>query len=109
MFSWRCFPFVESAPRAYRLKASNAAPLSSTSAGTFPEVAALARWRMYGGEEAHERPGWKDRVRHGRRIGYRTGDRHRAVTGRGEALAWRYRGGAAGKGEIGFEPHERGG
>jgi hypothetical protein len=27
---------VESAPRAYRLKASNAAPLSSTSAGTFP-------------------------------------------------------------------------
>jgi hypothetical protein len=23
--SWRCFPFVESAPRAYRLKASNAA------------------------------------------------------------------------------------
>jgi hypothetical protein len=28
--------FVESAPRAYRLKASNAAPLSSTSAGTFP-------------------------------------------------------------------------
>jgi hypothetical protein len=36
MFSWRCFPFVESAPRAYRLKASNAAPLSSTSAGTFP-------------------------------------------------------------------------
>src|SRR5215470_12568417 len=36
MFSWRCFPFVESASRAYRLKASNAAPLSSTSAGTFP-------------------------------------------------------------------------
>ena len=27
---------MESAPRAYRLKASNAAPLSSTSAGTFP-------------------------------------------------------------------------
>jgi hypothetical protein len=40
MFSWRCFPFVESAPRAYRLKASNAAPLSSTSAGTFPPTAA---------------------------------------------------------------------
>src|SRR5258705_5023344 len=40
MFSWRCFPFVESAPRAYRLKASNAAPLSSTSAGTFPLSAA---------------------------------------------------------------------
>jgi hypothetical protein len=39
MFSWRCFPFVESAPRAYRLKASNAAPLSSTSAGTFPSRA----------------------------------------------------------------------
>src|SRR6185437_7605375 len=39
MFSWRCFPFVESAPRAYRLKASNAAPLSSTSAGTFPRFA----------------------------------------------------------------------
>jgi hypothetical protein len=38
MFSWRCFPFVESAPRAYRLKASNAAPLSSTSAGTFPRI-----------------------------------------------------------------------
>jgi putative ABC transport system substrate-binding protein len=36
MSSWRCFPFVESAPRAYRLKASNAAPSSSTSAGTFP-------------------------------------------------------------------------
>src|SRR6476620_4731422 len=36
MFSWRCFPSVESAPRAYRLKASNAAPLSSTSGGTFP-------------------------------------------------------------------------
>jgi hypothetical protein len=29
--------FVESAPRAYRLKASNAAPLISTSAGTFPK------------------------------------------------------------------------
>jgi hypothetical protein len=28
--------FVESAPRAYRLKASNAAPSSSTSTGTFP-------------------------------------------------------------------------
>ena len=27
--------FVESAPRAYRLKASNAAPSSSTSTGTF--------------------------------------------------------------------------
>jgi hypothetical protein len=36
MFSWRCFPFVESAPRAYRLKASNAAPSSSTSTGTIP-------------------------------------------------------------------------
>src|SRR6476659_10099768 len=39
MFSWRCFPSVESAPRAYRLKASNAAPLSSTSGGTFPGTA----------------------------------------------------------------------
>ena len=29
MSSWRCFPFVDSAPRAYRLKASNAAPSSS--------------------------------------------------------------------------------
>src|SRR4051794_2126292 len=38
MFSWRCFPLVESAPRAYRLKASNAAPASSTSTGTFPRV-----------------------------------------------------------------------
>ena len=28
--------FVESAPRAYRLKASNAAPASSTSTGTIP-------------------------------------------------------------------------
>jgi hypothetical protein len=36
--------------------------------------------------EAHERPGWTDRVRHGRRIGYRIGDRHRAVTGRGEVM-----------------------
>src|SRR6476646_494764 len=36
MSSWRCFPFVESAPRAYRLKASNAAPSSSTSIGTIP-------------------------------------------------------------------------
>src|SRR6202521_367143 len=36
MFSWRCFPFVESTPRAYRLKASNAAPPISTSAGTIP-------------------------------------------------------------------------
>jgi hypothetical protein len=36
MFSWRCFPFVESSPRAYRLKASNAAPSSSTSVGTIP-------------------------------------------------------------------------
>src|SRR4051812_3813832 len=39
MFSWRCFPLVESAPRAYRLKASNAAPASSTSTGTFPAAA----------------------------------------------------------------------
>jgi hypothetical protein len=44
MFSWRCFPFVESAPRAYRLKASNAAPLSSTSAGTFPQADAAGRY-----------------------------------------------------------------
>jgi hypothetical protein len=36
MFSWRCFPFVDSTPRAYWLKASNAAPLISTSVGTFP-------------------------------------------------------------------------
>src|SRR6195256_5456625 len=35
MSSWRCFPFVDSAPRAYRLKASNAAPSSSTSTGPF--------------------------------------------------------------------------
>src|SRR4051812_2180024 len=41
MFSWRCFPFVESAPRAYRLKASNAAPSSSTSTGTIPVQKAL--------------------------------------------------------------------
>ena len=35
--------FVESAPRAYRLKASNAAPSSSTSTGTLPvQLAALA-------------------------------------------------------------------
>jgi hypothetical protein len=33
---------VESAPRAYRLKASNAAPLSSTSAGTFPPESVMA-------------------------------------------------------------------
>jgi hypothetical protein len=39
MFSWRCFPFVDSTPRAYRLKASNAAPLISTSAGTSPFLA----------------------------------------------------------------------
>jgi hypothetical protein len=26
VFPWRCFPFVDSAPRAYRLKVSNAAP-----------------------------------------------------------------------------------
>jgi hypothetical protein len=38
MSSWRCFPFVESAPRAYRLKASNAALSSSTSTGTFPPI-----------------------------------------------------------------------
>jgi hypothetical protein len=30
--------FVESAPRAYRLKASNAAPASSTSTGTIPAL-----------------------------------------------------------------------
>jgi hypothetical protein len=36
---WRCFPFVESAPRAYRLKASNAAPPISTFAGAIPELA----------------------------------------------------------------------
>jgi hypothetical protein len=41
MSSWRCFPFVDSTPRAYRLKASNAAPSSSTSTGTFP-IARLA-------------------------------------------------------------------
>jgi hypothetical protein len=29
--------FVDSTPRAYRLKASNAAPLISTLAGTFPQ------------------------------------------------------------------------
>jgi hypothetical protein len=33
-FPWRCFPFADSTPRAYRLKVSNAAPLFSTSAGT---------------------------------------------------------------------------
>src|SRR5271167_2018402 len=36
MSSWRCFPFVDSTPRAYRLKASNAASSSSTSTGTIP-------------------------------------------------------------------------
>src|SRR6266704_2861106 len=35
VFPWRCFPFADSTPRAYRLKVSNAAPLFSTSAGTF--------------------------------------------------------------------------
>jgi hypothetical protein len=34
--------FVDSTPRAYRLKASNAAPLISTSVGTFPIVLAAA-------------------------------------------------------------------
>jgi hypothetical protein len=38
MSSWRCFPFVDSTPRAYRLKASNAAPLISTLVGTFPRT-----------------------------------------------------------------------
>jgi hypothetical protein len=38
MSSWRCFPFVDSTPRAYRLKASNAASSSSTSNGTIPSV-----------------------------------------------------------------------
>jgi hypothetical protein len=37
MSSWRCFPFVDSTPRAYRLKASNAASSSSTSNGTIPK------------------------------------------------------------------------
>jgi transposase len=50
MFSWRCFPFVESAPRAYRLKASNAAPSSSTSAGTFPNQ--VFGWRKRYRDEA---------------------------------------------------------
>jgi hypothetical protein len=44
MFSWRCFPFVDSTPRAYRLKASNAAPLISTLAGTFPWFEKLAEF-----------------------------------------------------------------
>src|SRR3954452_6246906 len=57
--------------------------------------------------KAHEGFGWTDRVRHGRRIGYRTGDRHRAVAGRGEGHALRYRGGGTGKGGIGLEAHER--
>jgi NAD(P)-dependent dehydrogenase (short-subunit alcohol dehydrogenase family) len=35
-------------------------------------------------KDAHERLGWTDCVYHRRRIGYRIGDRHRAVTGRGE-------------------------
>jgi hypothetical protein len=34
--SWRCFPLVESAPRAYRLEASNAASSISTMIGTSP-------------------------------------------------------------------------
>ena len=34
--SWRCFPLVESVPRAYRLKASNAASSISTMIGTSP-------------------------------------------------------------------------
>ena len=33
--------FVESAPRAYRLKAGNAAPPISTSIGTIPPIAVL--------------------------------------------------------------------
>ena len=42
--SWRCFPFVESAPRAYRLKASNAAPFhfrSSSSLSDSPDIDAV--------------------------------------------------------------------
>jgi hypothetical protein len=46
--------FVESAPRAYRLKASNAAPSISTSSGTIPDWKqdkglALAMVRMMAG------------------------------------------------------------
>jgi transposase len=37
-FSWRCFPFVESAPQAYRLKASNAASPISTFSGAIPSI-----------------------------------------------------------------------
>src|SRR3981189_1934256 len=47
MSSWRCFPFVDSAPRAYRLKASNAAPSSSTSTGTFPCLVESPEVRKY--------------------------------------------------------------
>jgi hypothetical protein len=37
---------VESAPQAYRLKASNAAPPFSTSAGTFPYLSETWLWRV---------------------------------------------------------------
>jgi hypothetical protein len=41
--------FVESAPRAYRLKASNAAPASSTSTGTISPKALYDRsWSGWG-------------------------------------------------------------
>jgi hypothetical protein len=36
--------FVESAPRAYRLKASNAAPSSSTSDGTIPQIVVARKY-----------------------------------------------------------------
>src|SRR6202166_3272717 len=36
LMALRCFPFVKSAPRAYRLKASNAAPPISTCTGAMP-------------------------------------------------------------------------
>jgi hypothetical protein len=39
--------FVESAPRAYRLKASNAAPPFSTSAGTSAKISAIVSFIMF--------------------------------------------------------------
>src|SRR3979490_2336563 len=55
MSSWRCFPFVDSAPRAYRLKASNAAPSSSTSTGTF-RIRLRSRHNAHCARPPSERP-----------------------------------------------------
>ena len=69
---------MESAPRAYRLKASNAAPSISTSDGTSPAADVTAYTKKKGRLRCHKRPKSREEtLKEGSDSGAGLGDRYR--------------------------------